>query len=75
MKGKMIPICCPACEVDNCEPAYEMEEFEFEVSTADLIAELEKRRPCKECQEDKWHKCSACVFGGEQIYNNFKPSK
>jgi hypothetical protein len=50
-------------------------EADIEIPTADLIAELEKRRPCEDCHEDKWHKCSACVFSGGQIHNNFKGSK
>lgn len=45
-----------------------------EVSTADLIAELEQRRPCEKCKCDKRTEpdCCSCFFDVDNR-NNFSP--
>jgi hypothetical protein len=50
------------------------------IPTADLIAELEKRRPnCMTCKDRTSHnpdRCVNCLWGyGHKIEDNFKPSK
>lgn len=45
-------------------------------STADLIAELEKRRSCTECDQKDPELCSSkCVYYHGPIRNNFKPKE
>jgi len=45
-------------------------------TTEALIAELEKRRPCKQCSENDPEKCSPrCLYYHGPIQNNFKEAK
>jgi hypothetical protein len=46
-------------------------------STADLIAELEKRRPCPRCAHrgKPLPRCCGCLWCGVNGKDNFKPSK
>ena len=53
--------------------------LEVEIPTADLLAELEKRRPCERCDRAG---CITCLWAAIGIINNspkstdnFKPSK
>ena len=66
MRGKMIPRCCPACDATDCEGAWEEEEFEFNVTTSDLIAELERRVPCEKCEHWRHNSepCMKCFWKG-----------
>lgn len=53
-------------------------EIEVQVSTADLIAEIERRRPCDKCEifTQQYPKCGACVWNGTMPYQvNFKPKQ
>ena len=49
-----------------------------QASTADLIAELEKRRPCKRCGANGGSKCVNCKWNGVLVLmreDNFKEAK
>ena len=53
-------------------------EFDFEVSTADLIAELERRRPdcanCNRAYTEDFSPCDECVWRTDDIgLDNFTP--
>ena len=47
------------------------------IPTADLLAELEKRRPdCDKCGPHGDNRCMFCIWQGEGLHkDNFKPSK
>lgn len=47
--------------------------FELYISTADLIAELEKRRPCERCVRNGQH-CFTCKWNLPEK-DNFKEAK
>ena len=47
---------------------------DIEIPTADLIAELEKRRPCERCEFKSGSMGRGCVCFWN-IKDNFKPSK
>ena len=52
---------------------YTDEEILGQFSTSDLIAELERRRPCERCIENRPESCCGkCVFYFGPIENNFK---
>jgi len=58
-------------------------EIDVEISTADLIAELERRRPCKRCESWRHNStpCMSCFWKGlwnmgEALHtDNFKEAK
>jgi transcriptional regulator NrdR family protein len=54
---------CPNCNTEGY--------MDVEIPTADLIAELEKRRPCDKCNSEE--PCLRCVWYSR--HDNFKPSK
>ena len=45
------------------------------MSTADLIAELERRRPCKECKDYEQIVCGNCFWDSTGQDDNFKPKQ
>lgn len=49
-------------------------EGEANIETKDLIAELEKRRPCEKCKYIHSSMCSFCIWRGESK-DNFKEDK
>ena len=61
---------CDTCNSDGV--------IEVNPSTPDLIAELERRRPCERCEWKDYkgsvHTCNICLFAAEFI-NNFKEAK
>jgi hypothetical protein len=49
-----------------------------EIPTADLMAELEKRRPCEKCAKNEEYNCAciwAKVFSLRLLTDNFKPKE
>lgn len=50
-------------------------EFNVEIPTADLIAELERRRPCKRCEFKLDEYCECCWDGLNSKQDNFKEAK
>ena len=65
-------------EMDMEAPEYKAKQLRFEYSTDELIAELERRRPCKKCGNDKAKDepvdCIFCRWSNENISrpDNFK---
>lgn len=45
---------------------------DLSISTADLIAELEKRRPCEKCF---FCECEYCVWRVSKLENHFRDGK
>jgi len=77
MKAKAYPSCKEfPCESISCDGANILREIEVEIPTADLIAELERRRPCKKCVTQSDMRCVSCVWSAVYSMNkkdNFTP--
>jgi hypothetical protein len=64
------------CSKGNCAASQDGEKIDVYADTADLIAELEKRRPCDKCQDRVRGDCR-CLWN-DPFYgynNNFKEAK
>ena len=53
-------------EMDIEDKDYKAKQLRFEYSTDDLIAELERRRPCKRCEHWRHNAtpCKTCFWKG-----------
>ena len=68
---KWVKECAEVCE-DNTPYIF------VSIPTADLIAELEKRRPCERCVSGPYGECCAPCLWNDLDFSgkdNFKPSK
>lgn len=66
------------CRRITCGKSCDMHGFiAVEIPTSDLIAELEKRRPCERCAYQQGHPvtCESCVWSSIIESNNFKEAK
>ena len=72
---------CKEAPDKHCDKFNERCEIDIEISTPDLIAELERRRPCEKCENYSSKieppTCIFCMWNPDNMSrpNNFKEAK